>query len=123
MKLTDIDNFFDKSDNKDIVGINFEKSIQPLETFKYNENLPNNTEVWLNLKAISSSYDYTDLEFSMTKVEDKYYLFEDHYKKLSTNYTCYNVYDTSEDAINVILRALKNEAMYGDLDKWLIYKD
>lgn len=123
MRLTDIDNFFDKSDNKDIVGINFEKSIQPLETFKYNENLPNNAEVWLNLKAISSSYDYTDLEFSMTKIEDKYYLFEDHYKKFSTNYTCYNVYDTSEDAINVILRALKNEAMYGDLDKWLIYKD
>ena len=59
----------------------------------------------------------------MTKIEDKYYLFEDHYKKFSTNYTCYNVYDTSEDAINVILRALKNEAMYGDLDKWLIYKD
>ena len=123
MKLTDIDNFFDKSDNKDIVGINFEKSIQPLEAFKYNENLPNNAEVWLNLKAISSSYDYTDLEFSMTKVDDKYYLFEDHYKKYSINYTCYNVYNTSEDAINVILRALKNEAMYGDLDNWLIYKD
>lgn len=123
MKLTDIDNFFDKSDNKDIVGINFEKSIQPLEAFKYNEGLPNNAEVWLNLKAISSSYDYTDLQFSMTKADNKYYLFEDHYKKYSTNYTCYNVYDTSEDAINVILRALKNEAMYGDLDKWLIYKD
>lgn len=123
MKLTDIDNFFDKSDNKDIVGINFEKSIQPLEAFKYNEGLPNNAEVWLNLKAISSSYDYTDLQFSMTKTDNKYYLFEDHYKKYSTNYTCYNVYDTSEDAINVILRALKNEAMYGDLDKWLIYKD
>ena len=59
----------------------------------------------------------------MTKVDDKYYLFEDHYKKYSINYTCYNVYNTSEDAINVILRALKNEAMYGDLDKWLIYKD
>ena len=123
MKLTDIDNFFDKSYNKDIVGINFEKSIQPLETFKYNENLPNNAEVWLNLKAISSSYDYTDLQFSMTKTDDKYYLFEDHYKKYSTNYTCYNTYNNSEDAINVILRALKNEAMYGDLDKWLIYKD
>lgn len=123
MKLTDIDNFFDKSDNKDIVGIKFEKSIQPLETFKYNENLPNNTEVWLNLKAISSSYDYTDLQFSMTKIDDKYYLFEDHYKKYSTNYTCYNTYNNSEDAINVILRALKNEAMYGDLDKWLIYKE
>ena len=87
MRLTDIDNFFDKSDNKDIVEINFEKSIQPLETFKYNENLPDNAEVWLNLKAISSSYDYTDLEFSMTKVNDKYYLFEDHYKKYSTNYS------------------------------------
>ena len=123
MKLTDIDNFFDKSDNKDIVGIKFEKSIQPLEAFKYNENLPNNTEVWLNLKAISSSYDYTDLQFSMTKIDDKYYLFEDHYKKYSTNYTCYNTYNNSEDAINVILRALKNEAMYGDLDKWLIYKE
>ena len=123
MKLTDIDNFFDKSDNKDIVGINFEKSIQPLEAFKYNENLPNNAEVWLNLKAISSSYDYTDLQFSMTKIDDKYYLFEDHYKKYSTNYTCYNTYNNSEDAINVILRALKNEAMYGDLDKWLIYKE
>lgn len=123
MKLTDIDNFFDKSDNKDIVGIKFEKSIQPLKTFKYNENLPNNAEVWLNLKAISSSYDYTDLQFSMTKIDDKYYLFEDHYKKYSTNYTCYNTYNNSEDAINVILRALKNEAMYGDLDKWLIYKE
>ena len=123
MKLTDIDNFFDKSDNKDIIGIKFEKSIQPLETFKYNENLPNNAEVWLNLKAISSSYDYTDLQFSMTKIDDKYYLFEDHYKKYSTNYTCYNTYTNSEDAINVILRTLKNEAMYGDLDKWLIYKE
>lgn len=123
MKLTDIDNFFDKSDNKDIIGIKFEKSIQPLETFKYNENLPNNAEVWLNLKAISSSYDYTGLQFSMTKIDDKYYLFEDHYKKYSTNYTCYNTYNNSEDAINVILRTLKNEAMYGDLDKWLIYKE
>lgn len=123
MKLTDIDNFFDKSDNKDIVGINFEKSIQPLEIFKYDEKLPDNAEVWLNLKAISSSYDYTDLEFSMTKVDGKYYLFEYHYKKYSKDYKYYNVYNTSEDAINVILRALKNEAMYGDLDKWLIYKD
>lgn len=123
MKLTDIDNFFDKSDNKEIVGINFEKSIQPLETFQYNENLPSDAEVWLNLKAISSSYDYTDLQFSLTQINGKYYLFEDHYKKYSTNYTCYNTYNNSEDAINVILRALKNEAMYGDLDKWLIYKD
>ena len=36
MNFTDIDSFFDKSDNKNIVGINFEKSIQPLENFKYN---------------------------------------------------------------------------------------
>lgn len=123
MKLTDIDNFFDKSDNKDVVGINFEKSIQPLDDFKYNEELPENADVWLNLDAISSSYDYTDLKFSMTRVENKYYVFVDEYQKYSKNYNYFKTFNNSQAAIDFIINTLKSQARYEDLNKWLIYKD
>lgn len=112
---------------KNVVGINFQPSIKPLNEFheliedEFDGTFPKS--VWLNLKAMSSSYDYPDMYYSLAKTDDNYLLLEHVYRKYEMNFATFNEFESLDDVNEYIINELRERANPKDLDKFLEYEN
>ena len=125
MELNEMKRILDENPKK-IVGINFQPSIKPLNEFygliedEFDGTLPNT--MWLNLEAISSSYEYPDLYYSLAKTGDDYLLFEHEYQKNQMDLTTFWDFESLDDVNEYIIDELRERANPKDLDKFLHYE-
>lgn len=112
---------------KKVAGIKFKPSIKPLEEFggliedEFDSTLPNS--MWLNLEAISSSYEYPDMYYSLAKNGDEYLLLEHMYQKYEMDFATFQVFESLDDVNEYIIDELRERANPKDLDKLLDYEN
>lgn len=112
---------------KKVVGIKFKPSIKPLEEFggliedEFDSTLPNS--MWLNLEAISSSYEYPDMYYSLAKNGDEYLLLEHMYQKYEMDFATFQAFESLDDVNEYIIDELRERANPKDLDKLLDYEN
>ena len=111
---------------KKVVGIKFKPSIKPLDEF-YDliEDEFGGTcqkSVWLNLEAISSSYEYPDMYYSLAKTADNYILLEHMYQKYEMDFATFQAFESLDDVNEYIIDELRERANPKDLDEFLHYE-
>lgn len=110
-----------------VAGIKFKPSIKPLDEFydliedEFDGTLPNS--IWLNLEAISSSYEYPDMYYSLAKTEDNYLLLEHVYRKYEMDFATFREFESLENVNAYIINELRERANIEDLDKFLDYEN
>ena len=126
MNVEEMEQLLNKNPKK-VAGIKFKPSIKPLEEFggliedEFDSTLPKS--VWLNLEAISSSYDYPDMYYSLAKTDDNYLLLEHMYRKYEMNFATFNEFESLDDDNEYIINELRERANPKDLDKFLEYEN
>ena len=112
---------------KKVVGIKFKPSIKPLDEFydliedEFDSTLPNS--MWLNLDAISSSYEYPDMYYSLAKTDDNYLLLEHMYQRYEMNFATFREFESLDDVNEYIINEIRERASTEDLDKFLEYEN
>ena len=112
---------------KKVAGIKFKPSIKPLDEFydliedEFDGTFPKS--VWLNLEAISSSYEYPDMYYSLAKTDDNYLLLEHMYQKYEMNFATFREFESLDDVNEYIINEIRERASTEDLDKFLDYEN
>lgn len=78
--------------------------------------------MWLNLEAISSSYEYPDMYYSLAKADDNYLLLEHQYQQYKGDFATLWVFKSLEDVNGYIIDELRERANTEDLNKFLDYE-
>lgn len=126
MNIEEMEQLLNESPKK-VAGIKFKPSIKPLDEFhnliedEFNGTLPNS--IWLNLDAISSSYEYPDMYYSLAKTGDNYLLLEHVYQKYNIERYEIHEFETLDDVNEYIIDELRERASTEDLDKFLDYEN
>ena len=112
---------------KNVVGIRFKPSIKPLDKFReliedeFDRTLPKS--MWLNLEAISSSYEYPDMCYSLVKADSNYLLLEHQYQQYKGDFATFQEFESLENVNEYIINELRERANIEDLDKFLDYEN
>nr|DAV36701.1 MAG TPA: hypothetical protein [Caudoviricetes sp.] len=126
MNIEEMEQLLNESPKK-VAGIKFKPSIKPLDEFynliedEFDGTFPKS--VWLNLEAISSSYEYPDMYYSLTKTEDNYLLLEHAYRKYEMDFATFQEFESLENVNEYIINELRERANTEDLDKFLDYEN
>lgn len=126
MKLEEMNQILNESPKK-VVGIKFKPSIKPLDKFydliedEFDGTYPKS--MWLNLEAISSSYEYPDMYYSLAKTDDNYLLLEHMYQKYEMDFATFQTFESLDDVNEYIIDELRERANPKDLDKFLDYEN
>lgn len=126
MNVEEMEQLLNKNPKK-VAGIKFKPSIKPLEEFggliedEFDSTLPNS--MWLNLEAISSSYEYPDMYYSLAKNGDEYLLLEHMYQKYEMDFATFQAFESLDDVNEYIIDELRERANPKDLDKLLDYEN
>lgn len=111
---------------KKVFSIKFKPSIKPLDKFReliedeFGGALPKS--VWLNLEAISSSYEYPDMYYSLAKADNNYLLLEHQYQQYKGDFATLWEFKSLEDVNGYIIDELRERANTEDLNKFLDYE-
>lgn len=125
MKLEEMNQILNESPKK-VVGIKFKPSIKPLDKFydliedAFDGTYPKS--MWLNLEAISSSYEYPDMYYSLAKADDNYLLLEHQYQQSKGDFATLWEFKSLEDVNGYIIDELRERANTEDLNKFLDYE-
>ena len=125
MNIEEMEQLLNASPTK-VAGIKFKPSIKPLEEFggliedEFDSTLPNS--MWLNLEAISSSYEYPDMYYSLAKNGDEYLLLKHQYQQYKGDFATFQDFASLDDVNEYIINDLRERANPKDLDKFLQYE-
>lgn len=125
MNIEEMNQILNESPKK-VFSIKFKPSIKPLDKFydliedEFGGALPKS--VWLNLEAISSSYEYPDMYYSLAKADNNYLLLEHQYQQYKGDFATLWEFKSLEDVNGYIIDELRERANTEDLNKFLDYE-
>lgn len=120
MNYNEIENYLTQQE-RTVTGVKFETSTEPL----INKNIvpvPESNN-WLNLTAITWGFS-DDMLFSLTQADGRFVLytvvFNAFFGKIKSCTQCKS--DSLEDAINLVVETLTNNAHEEQLEQWLEFE-
>lgn len=127
MKLDEMKKILDSTPSE-IAGIKFEQALHPLDEYDLEDDelmndIPASGITWLNLRAISSTYDYPDIYFSMANVDGTYHVLENLYQKHISNYTHHTTFKSLDDAYKHVLTELQEYANPRDMESFVEFNN
>lgn len=127
MKLDEMKKILNSTPSE-IAGIKFKKALHPLDEYDLEDDelmndIPASGITWLNLRAISSTYDYPDIYFSMANVDGTYHVLEHLYQKYISNYTHHTTFESLDETYKYVLTELQENADPRDMESFVEYNN
>ena len=120
MNITEIKNYLNKQE-RTVTGVKFEQNDKPL----LNTDLVDipESDNWLNLTAITWGFS-DDMIFSLTQADGRFVLFVGFFNAFFGKEKSLNQYffDSIEDAIDLVVETLTNNAHEEQLEEWLEFE-
>lgn len=120
MNFTEIENYLTQQE-RTVTGVKFETSTEPLLNTDLVDVPESNN--WLNLTAITWGFG-DDMIFSLTQADRRFVLFVGFFNAFFGKEKSLGQYffDSIEDAINLIVETLTNNAHKEQLEEWLEFE-